>query len=386
MWNGGGYYGEEFECGQTYESGLTFYCSSDCYQQVGASKKIFLSYRWCDVEVADKISGCLRGAGVEILRDINRMQFLDSIASFMDSSGESRYFLAVATESYFYSRYCMYEFCKMADSEQPVRTIPIMLDTSADQGIEEKLSDYWRSRHNDLSRAIEGLDDGYTSYLESELSMLASIPGHINDFYALWRAKQRPGGSHWLVANCRYLAGAIKTTFQPSSEDASNWTYSNKTIRGERAEDAPIASNWIAKPFYLHTCSVSDSKILTDIAGCQELVLKVYGDDLSLRTFPAGVHIAVISKPALSSLAFCTRLQMLMDQKDVALVPMFLDKDLQIPTAELDILKCWCERVRCAPSEDTRNQIDTMLRRFGSMLQVLRDTLAPSPAALTASK
>ena len=47
---------------------------------MGESERVFLSYRWCDAEIADRIAGCLRGAGVEVLRDVNEIDFLSLYA------------------------------------------------------------------------------------------------------------------------------------------------------------------------------------------------------------------------------------------------------------------------------------------------------------------
>jgi hypothetical protein len=377
IWNGGGYYMDMFVCGQTYPSGLTFYCSSDCHHEVGKSQKVFLSYRWCDADIAEKIASYARGAGIDVLRDVNKMGFLDAISSFMDTAGESRYFVAVMTESYFYSRFCMYELCQLAKSEEPIRTIPVMLGAAAEPGIESTLSKYWRDKHQELAQAIRGIDKQYTTYLQPELDLLASIPAYLGNFYALWRAKERPEGKRWLLANCRYLVGAIKTTFKPTEDDATNWTYSNPTVRGERAEDAPLAT-WEPQPFYLHACSEVEAHTITRITKIQQLLLGVYLDGLPSQGLLSGSHVALISVPALSSLTFCTRLQHLLERDDVTVVPMFLDKALQMPGTELDVLRQWYNRLKSTASRTTRDEIDLMLRRFGPMVEHLRDTLAPS--------
>ena len=150
----GGYYQELFYCGETYPSGKTFYCSSDCHAPIGESNKVFLSYRWTDSKIADRVTNCLKAADINIIRDLNEMDFLDVITSFMNTSAQSRYFVAIMTESYFYSRYCMYEFCQMIESKQLIRTIPILLGTAQKPGIEERIKFYWRVRHQNLVQAI----------------------------------------------------------------------------------------------------------------------------------------------------------------------------------------------------------------------------------------
>lgn len=375
IWNGGGYYMDMFICGKTYPSGSTFYCCSDCHCKVGGSQKVFLSYRWCDSEIADKISSCARGAGIEIIRDVNSIDFLDSISSFMDTASESRYFVAVMTESYFYSRNCMYEFCQLAESGQPVRTIPVMLGKSVELGIDDKLQDYWHRRYQDLSQAMSGIDRQYTHYLQPELNLLATLPDLIDDFYKLWRVRERPQGERWLMANCRYLIGAIKTTFKPTQEDATNWTYGNKTVRGERAEDAPPTATWVPQPFFMHAYSDAESHTVTRSAQARKLLRGIYHDEPSPGALPPGVHLALVNETALTSLAFCKRLQHLLDRDDVTLVPIFLDKAIQLPASEIGLLRRWYDRLTCDAIGAECEEIDLMLSNFGPMIKRLRDTL-----------
>ena len=138
--------------------------------------KVFLSYRWCDSEIANNVTNCLKGVDINIIRDLNELDYLDVISSFMNTSARSRQFVAIMTESYFYSRYCMYEFCQIAESKQLIRTVPILLGTAEEPGIEEKLQAYWRVKYEDLNEVIRGIDGVYINYLQPELNFLASIP------------------------------------------------------------------------------------------------------------------------------------------------------------------------------------------------------------------
>ena len=243
---------------------------------------------------------------------------------------------------------------------------------------------YWREVHQNLSRAVRGIDKRYTSYLRPELDLLASIPDCLENFYALWRAKERPEGKRWLIANCRYLVGAIKTTFKPTEEDATNWTYSNKTVRGERAKDAPPLATWEAQPFYLHAYSEVESQTVIRIARARKLVLRVYHDGPSRGVLAGGVHLVLVNEPALSSLTFCNRLQHLQDRDDVTLVPMFLDKALQMPASELSLLWQWYKQLTGTTARPARDEIELMLRRFGPMIERLRDALVPSASVVFA--
>jgi len=382
FWNGGGYYMDEFLCGDTYPSGLTFYCCSDCHSKVGTSEKVFLSYRWCDAELADHVANCARGAGIEIVRDVNEVDFFAAISSFMDTAAESRYFVAIMTESYFYSRFCMYELRQLCDSDQPIRTIAVMLGAAAEPATQRQIVDYWRSKHAGLKEASRGIDDRYTEYLRPELDLLASIPSLLEQFYASWCAKPRPAGKRWMIANCRYLVGAIKTTFKPSEEDASNWTYSNKTVRGERALDAPRAAQWLPKPFYLHASSESEAQGVLRQASIGELVLGVDCDGMSHSRPPPGIHVLMISVVGLRSMSFCRFLVSLMERHDVQTLPIFRDEDLRMPGSEVELLRYWQTQLDNAESHALREQVEGLLSRFGPMMERLRDSLVPGIASI----
>jgi len=385
IWNGGGYYMEIFVCGQTYPSEKTFYCCSDCHSKVGASEKVFLSYRWCDSEIADKVTNSLRGAGVEVIRDRNEMHFLDDISAFMGTAGQSRYFVSIVTESYFYSRHCMYEFCQLVESDQAIRTIAVMLGDAVEPGVEERLQSYWHEKRGELQQAVNEIDDIYAGYLRSEIGLLARNSGHVANFYAEWRAIDRPKGSRWLVANCLYLVGAIKTTFKPTEEDASNWTYSNNTVRAEVAADLPPAAIWNPEPFYLHAHSEVELQTITQIPRARDLMLAAHLDGLTREVMQPGVHLVLVNAPALRSLSFCTRVLGLLDRPDITVVPMFLDEMLQKPAGEVTLLKEWYTFISSIPDVPAREEVDKMLRRFGPLVERLRNTLVPPATVIFGS-
>lgn len=376
IWNGGGYYMDTFVCGQKYPSGLTFYCCTDCHHKVGQSQKVFLSYRWCDSDIANKITSYTTGAGIEIIRDVNQIKFLGLISAFMDTAAESRYFIAVVTESYFYSRHCMYEFCRLAESELPIRTIPVMLGESVTEpGIEYILKDYWLARHEQLTREIRGIDPKYTDYLKTELNLLLRIPAHICTFFDLWRQKERPTGKRWLIANCFYLVGAIKSTFKPTEEDATNWTYSNKTVRGEGAEDLPPAAIWNPAPFYLHAISEINAKRVTAKQNVRPLLLGVFLNGDLPGALPPGNHMVLIDELSLLSIDYCIMLQKLLDYPNITILPIFIDIGLRAPASEIGLLEKWQDRLVHSGMKSLRDKIDTMLTGFGPMLERLRDVV-----------
>jgi hypothetical protein len=252
-----------------------------------------------------------------------------------------------------------------------------MLGAVQNPGFESAVIDHWRKRHREVLEAIRGIDHRYTDYLESELDLLVSIPNQIENFFTQWRSKERPPGSRWLAANCHYLVGAIKTTFKPTEEDATNWTFSNKVVRGDRAEDLPPIANWDPQPFYLHAYSEKESQKVTANPQTQKLLLGMYHDGPLPESLPSGVHVIFVDTVALRSLSFCLRLQSLLTREDIRLVPIFLDETLRMPTSELALLRQWDERLSDVSTDKEAKRIDFMLSRFGPMMVRLRNTLVP---------
>jgi len=87
----------------------------------------------------------------------------------------------------------------------------------------------------------------------------------------------------------------------------------------------------------------------------------------------------MINRPALCSLSFCDSLLALMDCREVTLLPVILDEGLLQPASEVDLLQSWCARLATSLDGNDRRRIDSMLRRFGPMVEQMRNTLVPTP-------
>ncbi len=381
-WNGGGYYGELFTCGETYPSGSTFYCSEDCYKAVGATTRVFLSYRWGDAAVADQVTTYCRGAGIDVLRDQRQIDVLGSIRSFMDVAADSRYFVAIIGEGYFLSRYCLYEFMQLCQSDLPIRTIPIFIGESRASGAQRRYEEHWRDAHRRLKAALASLDQRHVAYLDPELELLRQAPDAIGSFLKECRTRKLPGGDWWLSWNCRYLVGAITTTFQPDDSVASNWTYTNLTASGAGEDAPPLRPTWNAKQCYVHFHSQSQAALGAFDANTSIKVISATNETAS-PVPAAGVHLVLLDEPFLKSLQLCRRLMQLDGCPHVKLVPVFLDSTLTKPASEVPLLQWWTTRLAATdnaqPAE--RADIDDVLARLGPLLTRLRDLLSPTVPA-----
>lgn len=371
IWNGAGYYADMFTCGTTYPSGKTFYCSADCHNPVGSTERVFLSYRWDDSHTADHITESCVGAGIDVMRDLSRVEFLDSIANFMDVAADSRYFVALVTPRYFYSRYCMYEIARLIDSPLTIRAVPIVLASASSPKRERKYLTHWRRAFDALAAAVGAIQREYVSYLDEELRLTQDAPDYIARFLSGFRSSGLPEGEWWLKRNCRYLVGAISATFAPSEDDATNWTFSNKRVQGVKGS-VVRASPWNPEPCYLHLQGELAHAVTRDQDWTSRYVRAWCGprDNVSLS---AGTHLIVLNTEFLQQLALCVRLVTLAEMPGVTIVPVFLGDELTKPTSELDIIRSWSIRAAGKVSENERRDIHSMLCRLGPVIQWLRD-------------
>ncbi len=139
------------------------------------------------------------------------------------------------------------------------------------------------------------------------------------------------------------------------------------------------AAPWETRPFYLHAYSKAESEAVTSNPRVREKPLGTTHNGELIETPPSGIHVALIDGVALRSLTFCELLQRLVRRTDVVLVPIFLDQALRMPTAEIDILRYWHERLNATAANTSEwTRLERVLRGFGRMVEELRATLAPS--------
>ncbi len=80
--------------------------------------EIFVSYAWKgESEVlVDEICQTFTAKGYKIVRDKSTMIYKDSIKNFMDQIGRGKFIIAVISDKYMKSEYCMYEAYRMFQS------------------------------------------------------------------------------------------------------------------------------------------------------------------------------------------------------------------------------------------------------------------------------
>jgi hypothetical protein len=376
IWNGAGYYMDMFTCGTTYPSGKTFYCSADCHDPRGHSKRVFLSYCWEDSAVADRITAACLGAGVDVLRDLARVRVRDSISEFMALAADSRYFIAVISPRYCFSRYCVFELATVIESPAEIRVIPVVLESAASVDMEAKYVAHWDAAFSELSRSVTAIPQQYVRYLDAEVRLTRDAPRYIADCLTEVRTSGFVDAARWLEGNCRQLVGAIVATYAPTDEDATNWTFSNPRVRGAKGKLVNTPP-WKPTRCHVHLSGERADAVMRNQSWAQRHVRGWHGPDDD--AFPLdGKHLVVLNADFLTQLTLCQRLVRLADSRRANVIPVFLDDEFTRPTSELMIIEHWQRRMGAASTSSAeRDAIHRVLCRLGSVIQMLRDCRAP---------
>jgi internalin A len=137
--------------------------------------ELFISYAWGDdtknglrrAAVVDSICGALAAKNIHIHRDKADLNSGDRIKEFMDRLIEGDLIVAVMSDKYLRSPFCMYELfgifrrCRDRADGFLERIIPIVLpDAKIASAVDRlKYAAIWKRKRDDLDKAIRGLDD-----------------------------------------------------------------------------------------------------------------------------------------------------------------------------------------------------------------------------------
>ncbi|GLT22982.1 hypothetical protein GCM10007933_24430 [Zoogloea oryzae] len=126
--------------------------------------KVYVSYAWKaeeDSGVVAALETALAGQGVELVRDVRRVGYGESIRAFMDEIGAADQVVLVLSEAYFRSPYCLYELRAVAEHRDFRRRVhPIVL---AGCDLHDPLwwvtiVRYWEGKVGELKVALTEID------------------------------------------------------------------------------------------------------------------------------------------------------------------------------------------------------------------------------------
>jgi hypothetical protein len=157
-----------------------------------SNAEIFVSYAWRGESEAlvNQLCDAFAAKGYTIRRDKSSMTYRASIKSFMDSIGRGKFIIAVVSDKYMKSEYCMYEAYRMFQSPAfGERVFPIVLpdaDIFSFRGQAAYLK-YWDSEYKSLTeeyKNIANVSPTMVAPLTERLRDIEATTLFINDFMA----------------------------------------------------------------------------------------------------------------------------------------------------------------------------------------------------------
>ena len=112
-------------------------------------RPVYISYAWGDdtpegkerLAVVERLQQSLEADGYDVRRDKDQIKYRDSIAEFMDEIGEAPCVVAVISEKYLHSEYCMHELVSCwREGNFTQRTAPIVLKGLGLSDLETRLT------------------------------------------------------------------------------------------------------------------------------------------------------------------------------------------------------------------------------------------------------
>ena len=94
-------------------------------------KEVCISYAHEEnsTEIVDKLCEVLKTKNIDIVRDSEELEYKDSLKEFMQRLGKGKCVIAVISDKYLKSRYCMFEFTELVDGgKSQERIVPLIME------------------------------------------------------------------------------------------------------------------------------------------------------------------------------------------------------------------------------------------------------------------
>jgi len=187
-----------------------------------SAPEIFISYAWKgeSESLVDRICDAFAAKGFQVTRDKSTMTYKDSIRDFMDRIGRGKFIIAVVSDKYMKSEYCMYEAYRMFQSPAfKERVFPIVLpdtDIFSFRGQTAYLR-YWDQEYKALEaeyRSIASASPTMVAPLTERLRDIEATTRFINDFMAAVSDMNVLTSQMHFDSNFDQLLSAIETRIQ----------------------------------------------------------------------------------------------------------------------------------------------------------------------------
>jgi hypothetical protein len=223
--------------------------------------EIFISYAWKGESeiLVDRICDAFASKGYQVTRDKSTLTYKDSIREFMDRIGRGKYIIAVVSDKYMKSEYCMFEAYRMFQSAAfKERVFPIVLpdtDIFSFRGQTSYLR-YWDQEYKALEadyKSIAHASPTMVAPLTERLRDLEATTRFINDFMAAISDMNVLTSQMHLESNFDQLLTAIEARIQAADgkHREIDMVISPKTTEAKLPVHAPV----LQTPSYINSIS-----------------------------------------------------------------------------------------------------------------------------------
>jgi hypothetical protein len=208
-----------------------------------SQKEIFVSYAWGGESeyIVDEISEVFEAAGYRITRDKSDLTYRQGIKDFMDRIGAGSFIIAVISDKYLRSEYCMYEAYRIfqASGEFRQRVYPIVLEDAELFSFDgqKKYLQYWIDETERLKREIgemSGKNPTMVIGLTERLRDYELTARYVNDFIATISDMNVISPRHHRDKNYRTLLEQMEAQMTADDQDTreKGRSSSNQTASG----------------------------------------------------------------------------------------------------------------------------------------------------------
>jgi internalin A len=170
--------------------------------------EVFVSYAWGDNteegrrrgDLVDQLCAGLRGQGITMRRDRDEMQPGNLISEFMDRLAEGDYIVAVISDKYLRSEYCMYELFRIYRNcaDRPERflakVIPLILPDASLGTLPSRLSRaiHWCDEERALEPLVQARIDAVGTEVFRKFKLIGEFARNTSDMLELLVDKLQP--------------------------------------------------------------------------------------------------------------------------------------------------------------------------------------------------
>jgi len=146
--------------------------------------RIFLSYSWKNLDVANQIDNDFRRLGLTLIRDIRDAEDFKSIPKFIAREvGKSDYMMMIVSKEYLESRACLYEVIELLKRDNfDKRALPVTLDSGKNiynPNGRKYYYDFWCDKLNEIQNLIA---EHTNSDFVTEKESIQHINNYLVDF------------------------------------------------------------------------------------------------------------------------------------------------------------------------------------------------------------